>query len=413
MTLSILRAALLLLFRDRGALTMVLVVPVVFFLIFAEIFATAAGDQLQLHIAIVDEVRSEDSRQLLEALTAEPAIRPVPGSLTAELDREGARDLVRRGTADVGLVVRADGETLGTAAGLAAPPLLLLVDPSRSVIATVLAGQLQRAYFSALPDLAVGRVADLIGTEFTGFTDAQRAEIDAGLLDLRAAAGSGKSVGWSFDELLERENVAGQNAALNNVAYYAGAVAFMFLLFAAAQGALGILDDQEAGILDRIAAGPGGIHVVVNGRFLFLVLQGFTQASIIFGIAWLVYGVDVPGNFWRWLMITGASAVLAAGVGLLLVTSCETRAQAQLLPTVAILIMSAIGGSMVPRFFMPQWLQQLGWITPNTWVLEAYSGVFWRSEPALRLLPVCLGLLGVGIAALGLAHWFGRRLVRD
>ena len=57
MTLSILRAALLLLFRDRGALLMVVVVPVVFFLIFAEIFATAAGDQLQLQIAIVDEVR--------------------------------------------------------------------------------------------------------------------------------------------------------------------------------------------------------------------------------------------------------------------------------------------------------------------------------------------------------------------
>jgi hypothetical protein len=106
MTLSMLRAALLLLFRDRGALTMVLVVPVVFFLIFAEIFATAAGDQLQLHVAIVDEVRSDDSRQLLEALIAEPAIRPVPGSLTAELDREAARDLVRRGTADVGLIAR-------------------------------------------------------------------------------------------------------------------------------------------------------------------------------------------------------------------------------------------------------------------------------------------------------------------
>ena len=62
---------------------------------------------------------------------------------------------------------------------------------------------------------------------------------------------------------------------------------------------------------------------------------------------------------------------------------------------------------------MPEWLQQLGWITPNTWVLEAYSGLFWRSEPALQLLPVCFGLLGFGMAALGLAHWFGRRLVRD
>lgn len=68
---------------------------------------------------------------------------------------------------------------------------------------------------------------------------------------------------------MERDNVAGRNAGLNNVAYYAGAVAFMFLLFAAATSSLSILDDQEAGILDRIAAGPGGLRVVLNGRFLF------------------------------------------------------------------------------------------------------------------------------------------------
>ena len=142
-----------------------------------------------------------------------------------------------------------------------------------------------------------------------------------------------------------------------------------------------------------------------------MVLQGLVQTCLIFGVAWLVYGVDVPGNIGPWAMITASSAVLAAGLGLLLVTACQTRAQAQVLPTVVILIMSAIGGSMVPRFFMPQWLQQLGWITPNTWVLEAYSGVFWRSEPALQLMPICFSLFGIGIAALGLSHWLGRRLV--
>jgi len=415
MSLAILRAAFLLLLRDRGALLMALVVPVVFFLIFAEIFATAAGDQLQLRIAIVDEVKSDDSTRLVAALTAVPTVRPVPGVT----DRVVARDLVRRGTADIGLVGRADGEALATASGLAAPPLLLLVDPSRSVTATVLVGQLERAYFNALPDLAVGRVAELIGTEFTDFSPEQQAEIDAGLAGLRARAGAGDpaggggGTGWSFDDLVERQVVAGQNAGLNNVAYYAGAVAFMFLLFAAAQGALGILDDQEAGILDRIAAGPGGIDVVVNGRFLFQSLQGLVQTGLIFGCAWLVYGVDVPGNFGPWLMISLSSTVLAAGLGLLLVMLCQTRAQAQVLPTVVILIMSAIGGSMVPRFFMPEWLQQLGWATPNTWALEAYSGVFWRSEGPLDLLPTCLSLAGIGLAAFGLAHWLARRLVHD
>ena len=61
MTLAMFRAALLQLLHDRGALLLSLFVPAVFFLIFAEIFATAASDEVQVHVAIVDEVRSADS----------------------------------------------------------------------------------------------------------------------------------------------------------------------------------------------------------------------------------------------------------------------------------------------------------------------------------------------------------------
>jgi ABC-2 type transport system permease protein len=28
---------------------------------------------------------------------------------------------------------------------------------------------------------------------------------------------------------------------------------------------------------------------------------------------------------------------------------------------------------MVPRFFLPPWLQEAGWWTPNAWSIQAYS----------------------------------------
>ena len=69
---------------------------------------------------------------------------------------------------------------------------------------------------------------------------------------------------------------------------------------------------------------------------------------------------------------------------MLLASACRTRRQAQTIANTVILVLSALGGSMVPRFFMPEALQDLGWLTPNTWALEAYSGIFWRGEDLLR-----------------------------
>ncbi len=412
MVWAIFRATLLQTLRDRGALAMGFGLPVIFFLIFAEIFSSAAGDEVRLDVAIVDEVKSPESLRLLAALTADPAVRTVPGVT----DRAQARELVRLGTADVGLVVRADGESLATASGLAAPPLMLLVDPARGMTATVLAGQLERAYFAALPDLAVGRVTELVGTEFTTFTPEQEQEIAAGLARLRSdagAGGSGGGSGWSFADLVESLPVAGRNASTNHVAYYAGAIAFMLLLFVAVQSAQGILDDRDRGTLDRIATGPAGIGVIVTGKFVFLALQGLVQTTLVFVIAWLVYDVDLPGSFGPWLLVAATSAAAAAAIGLMLVVDCRTRVRAQFVPTIAILIMSALGGSMVPRFFMPDWAQKLGWLTPNTWALEGYSAVFWRGEPLAAVLPYCGVLAGFAVVSLGLTYWFARGLLRE
>ena len=75
----------------------------------------------------------------------------------------------------------------------------------------------------------------------------------------------------------------------------------------------------------------------------------------------------------------------------------------------AILIVSAIGGSMVPRFFMPPLMQSLGWLTPNTWGLEAYASVFWREAPLSALSVTLLLLTGAGLLGLALARRLARR----
>jgi len=71
---------------------------------------------------------------------------------------------------------------------------------------------------------------------------------------------------------------------------------------------------------------------------------------------------------------------------------------------------SALGGSMVPRFFMPPLLQDLGWLTPNTWALEAYTAIFWRDESVAALIMPWVMLVAAGLVGLWIAQIAASRL---
>jgi ABC-2 type transport system permease protein len=401
-SVAILRAMLLGLLRDRGALLMSFFLPAVFFLIMAEIFTATGGDNLNLNVAIVDEIDNEVSQRLLNALESSSMLHTV--RLGAQ-DADEVRRLVRSGSMDIGVVLRKDAEPLDSAGGFGPAPILIISDPARGVAQPMLTGQIRQAYFGALPDIAMGSVVAELENQFLTLNDEQHAEVEEGLAEMREDAQAGRQTGWSFEELLADESVI-SGEAISLVAYSAGAVAFMFLLFASVHGAVSLLEEQESGILDRVLAGPGGMGVLVNGKFLFVILQGLVQVSVIFIVAWLVYQVDLPGRFFPWLAITLAACISAGGLAMLLAAACRTRRQAQTIANTVILILSALGGSMVPRFFMPQSLQAVGWLTPNTWALEAYSGIFWRGDDFLAvLLPVSL------LLATGLAGWLLARMI--
>jgi ABC-2 type transport system permease protein len=296
--------------------------------------------------------------------------------------------------------------------GPGAPPLLVVSDPVRGVAVAMLSGRVERAFFEVLPEVSLGGVVDLLDLEYLDLTPEQRASARAGL-ERRAEAARrlldrGEEPGRMLPALIEREDVVGRSGARNHVAYYAGGVAFLFLLFSAMQGAVTLLEERESGILDRLLAGPGGAGVLVDGKFLYLVGQGFVQIAVIFVVAWLGYGVELPRNVGPWAVTTLAASLAASGFGLLVATSFRTRRQAQTFANVAILVMSALGGSMVPRFFMPPLLQSLGWLTPNTWALEAYAGIFWRDDPVVRLLLPWAALSATGV----LGYLVARRRAR-
>jgi ABC-2 type transport system permease protein len=401
--LTLCRAYLRIAMRDRGALVLGFLLPAVVFVIFAEIFSGATGANRAITVAVADERRSPHSSRLLSALRDERSLRLVEPGDAASVHR-----LVESGRADAGLILRRDGRSLDELAGEGRAPLAIVVEPTRAVAADLLAAAVQRVYFRALPDAALGGVLKVIDPAVVELTEAQRSTAAEALAGMAATAGSGDDSLSVTESLTERTPVSPRAAAVTEVAYYAGGVAMLFVLLSAVPQATGLIEDRESGLLDRALAGPGGSDTLVLGRLGFLGVQSLLQTGLMFAIAWLGYGVGVPAHLGGWLVITAAMTLAAAGLSLGLATLCRTPRQAQTLLTVAALVASAVGGSMVPRFLMPEWLQHAGWATPTTWALEGYSRLFQASVPAAWLWPSAM-LASMGAAGVVLALARARR----
>ncbi|MCB1743339.1 MAG: ABC transporter permease [Gammaproteobacteria bacterium] len=392
--------------RDRGALLMSFVLPPLVFVIFASIFSSTSSGDLEIELAVVDQRDDADSRRLLRVLEQTEGVRFVsPGPSDAQQVRAAVRD----GRADAGLVVRDNQTRFDNLDPAAEAPILLLANPSREIAMTGLQGALQAAYFAALPEAVIGAVARVIDTRLVPFSVEQRGALEQTLQAMAARVasdtGTDDTAGMiRFDAISERQDVFENAGAPLAVSYYAGAVAILFLLFSSMTSASTLIDERDSGLLQRLSSGPGGAGVVVDGKFLFMVLQGLVQIALIFAVAWWLFDVRPGDRFGTWLATSVLAAICASGLALLFVSLCRSRQQAHSLGNFVVLVMSALGGSMIPRFLMPVEVRDLGWLTPNTWVLEGYASALWQPTTSTPLLPLgalaASGVLGLLIARL-------------
>ena len=396
--------------RDRVVQALTFLLPIMFFSIFASVFSNQSDPTSRIRVAVVDEDQSDYSRKLISALEAEGGLR-VRRTVEAEpqangqpgplLDRTSAEALVRRGAVPVALVIPkgiGSSNMFYAEPGAERPKVSLLADVSDPIAPQVVAGLLQKVAFTAAPQtMAVEGMA--MFEKYTGpLTPGQREVVDAWKKGEGPGLGDGTTSGGSAGAAaiglpIETVNVmqSGQNSSM--VSFYAAGIGVMFLLFSCAGAGGTLLDEEESGTLDRLIGSRAGMGGVLFGKWAFLMLMGIAQLTVMFAWGQLVFGLPLTSHLPGFFIVTIFTAAAAAGFGLVLATLCRSRAQLSGLSTIVILAMSAVGGSMFPRFLMSDTMQKFGLVTFNGWALDAYLKVFWREVPLFELWPQ-LAVLG-------------------
>jgi ABC-2 type transport system permease protein len=364
--------------HNRIELLLAFVVPIAFFSIFAMIFGggVGAGSTPNIKVVAVDTVRNDQSRRAIATLHDTAGLHFVRGERSGETEPDAERDqeeltqrqataMVRRGNAAMAIVIR-KAEKGGIRAEL-------LSDSSDQVAPQVVAALVQRALLSvSLPQPPpVSAVAQT------------SAVVQADSREPASAAPIASIVPATVDII----DVLGENKSNPVVTMYAAGIAVMFLLFGATGGGGALLEERENQTLDRLLTTGLSMDQLLLGKWLYLTLLGLVQTTLMFVWGQAIFGIDLLGHLDGFLIMTLVTAGAAAAFGLLLATLCKTRGQLNGLSVVVVLTMSALGGSMVPRYVMSQSLRDAGLWTFNAWALDGYDKVFWRDMPVGDLWP--------------------------
>ncbi len=208
---------------------------------------------------------------------------------------------------------------------------------------------------------------------------------------------------------IEVEDVFAADKANPVVSMYAAGIAVMFLLFGAVGNSGTLLEEEESQTLDRLLCSDLSMIELLAGKWMLITLVGIVQVTVMFAWAQLAFGVDLLGHLDGFAVMTLVTAAAAASFALVLAAVCRTRAQLNAVSVIVILCMSALGGSMVPRYVMSESMQQIGKITFNAWALDGYIKVFWRDLPLADLAPEVAVLTATAIVLFGVARLLAHR----
>jgi len=190
-------------------------------------------------------------------------------------------------------------------------------------------------------------------------------------------------------------NKAMPNSTQHNVP--AWSIFAMFFMIISLGG--NIVKERLNGSFVRLQTIPSSFLIALISKVFIYLIVALTQLTVIFLLGMYFFpniglpSLSLPSNLVGLVVISILSGLAAISFAMLVGTYAKTVEQASGFGAITIIIFAAIGGVWVPSFVMPEYLQNIGEISPLHWSLEGFYALFLRGGEWNLLLPSILFLI--------------------
>ncbi len=169
------------------------------------------------------------------------------------------------------------------------------------------------------------------------------------------------------------------------------------------------INERQQNTLMRMSAMHISVPVLFAGKIVPYILINQIQVWLMIAVGIfivplcgadpLTLGDSLSGLF----MVSVGLSLAAVGTSILLAVTAKTVEQATTVGGIINILLGAIGGVMVPKFYMPPGMREFAELSPMSWGLEGFLDIFLRGLGPEAVLVDSLKLAGFGVGLLLIA----------
>jgi ABC-2 type transport system permease protein len=204
---------------------------------------------------------------------------------------------------------------------------------------------------------------------------------------------------------LKQRTVQGkEESPLSVASYILPAMSIMFLLFICNIVFEDVLREKETGTLLRMAVSPLKISDFIWSKILISATIGILCSLVLIVLGRIIFSIHW-GNLFLVFLIVFCLNIMIAGFISFLYSFIRTERQAGAVLSSVIIVMSLLGGSMVPVENFPPFIQIISKLTLNYWGIRAFRNAAVGS-PFQEIFPILTGMVCAGILFSLLGSYF-------